>query len=147
MSKPTKKWLKMANMYRRFGSYDNSDFSEEAASAMFDYESCGKGNLQFSVIKLRTEDELVNKYGCGRLNGFAVGKHWMDVTIAMWKDGLQNGIITIKELADEFPLWFLERVLPTFIDHLKPERCNICSIGLSCWLMKNLAAHVNATNA
>ena len=93
----TSKWLKMSEIYRRFASdwEDVCDFSESALIDMFDYESTGKGNLSIGVFSDK------------KPNGYAVGKHWMDVTVAMWKEDLKTGIISVAELSADFPEWFI----------------------------------------
>ena len=47
----------------------------------------------------------------GRLNGFELGKKWMDVTVAGWKEEIPALGLLVSELqADGYPDWFLERV-------------------------------------
>lgn len=48
-----------------------------------------------------------------RLNGFALGKQWMGVTVSMWKEDLKNGALFRCELYSDpaFPHWWLDRVL------------------------------------
>ena len=49
-------------------------------------------------------------------NGYAVGKSWSDVQVAMWREDLENGTIFKWELyADgRFPVWWLDNVLNNF---------------------------------
>ena len=96
MNTPSEKWLKMAKIYKRFVEVDFSfaDFSEQAATDMFLHESAG---VPFPPSS--TE------------NGFALGKKWMDVTISMWKEDMQKGLLRAQELLDDgYPQWFLERI-------------------------------------
>ena len=44
------------------------DFSKKAALEMFIFESTGKGNIAMDVFK-------------GTVNGYAIGKKWLDVEI------------------------------------------------------------------
>ncbi len=82
--------MKMAKMYLRFVS-DDYDFSDSAASSMFDYESTG------SPID---SDQ----------NGYFQGKRAMDITIAMWREDITSRLLTLHELlSDGYPWWFLER--------------------------------------
>lgn len=92
----------MAEIYRRFatGWEPCCDFSDQALVEMFEWESFGRGNLKFG---------LFNNNG-GKYNGFAVGKHWMDVTIAMWREDLRTGMLFKKELQADFPEWFLKKI-------------------------------------
>jgi hypothetical protein len=94
--KPTKNWWKMADIYRRFAKdWPNVDFSEEAANAMFAYESRG--------IPLPQNTKT---------NGFVLGKKWMDVTIEMWLEDIKNELLFAHELLDDgYPEWFLYKVL------------------------------------
>jgi hypothetical protein len=45
------------------------------------------------------------------MNGYFLGKKWMDVTVEMWNSGIKEGIITKDELSQEFPVWFLDKVI------------------------------------
>ena len=92
-----KKWSRMAQMYVRFvKDMDvDVDLSEDAAVAMYRFETFG---------------EALPK--TAKLNGYAQGKKWMDVTVAMWKEDILEGYLLVSELqGDEgYPDWFLERV-------------------------------------
>lgn len=94
----------MADMYKRFVPKDGSmrlSFSKRAADQMFRWESKGKGNLHHGIFAFQK----------GRFNGFSVGKHWMDITIGMWKaDKFILPGITRRELKQEYPEWFLKKV-------------------------------------
>ena len=99
MSRPTKNWLKHAEIYRIFGE---GDFSDQAAIEVFAYETHGTGDLKLGV------------FVSGLPNGFVVGKHWADVTVKMWREGFQEGTLFIAELYDSgrYPRWWLDTVLP-----------------------------------
>ena len=85
-----KKWMRMAEIYRRFASdFPNADFSDEAAMAMYRHETFGEPMT-------------------GRRNGFEIGKKRMDVTIEMWKEDIGNGQLFVSDL--DYPEWFLRRV-------------------------------------
>lgn len=101
--KISKKWMAMAEIYKRFAiEYPQADFSDAAALAMYEHETHGKP-LE------RTE----------KLNGFALGKKWMDVTIAGWKDEIASrGLLVSELIADGYPEWFLERI---GVLHLRAE--------------------------
>ena len=96
-----KKWRRMAEMYRRFASeYPAADFSDQAALAMYLHESTG------------------TPLPDAKTNGYALGKKWMDVTVAAWKEEIpQLGLLVTELQADGFPDWFLARV---GVLHLKP---------------------------
>lgn len=98
-----KRWLRMADLYRRFAaSHPGADFSDGAALAMFEHETFGK----------RLPD--------GSVNGFALGKKWLSVTVAAWKEDIASGGLSVRELIEDgFPQWFLERV---GVFGLKPTR-------------------------
>lgn len=97
-----KKWRRMAEIYKRFAvDYPNVDLSEEAAMAMYRHETFGDAMPETDII-----------------NGYQLGKKWMDVTISMWKEDILQLSLLVKELQDDgFPDWFLERV---GVLHLKP---------------------------
>lgn len=102
-SKIGKNWWRMADIYRRFAiDCKDADFSDSAALAFYRYETFG--------ISLPKAD---------RLNGFELGKKWMDITIAMWKEDIATLGVSVKELQEDYPDWFLERV---GILNLKPNR-------------------------
>jgi hypothetical protein len=90
-----KKWLRMAEIYRRFArDYPQSDISDAAAMAMYLHETFGEPMPKAE-----------------RLNGFEIGKKLMDVTVAGWKEDIpQLGLIVSEIQADGYPDWFLERV-------------------------------------
>ena len=89
-----KKWRRMAELYKRFASdYKSADFSDDAAMAMYLHESTGAPLPD------------------ARTNGYALGKKWMDVTVAGWKEEIPAGGLLVAELQkDGYPDWFLSRV-------------------------------------
>lgn len=91
----TDKWREMANIYLRFAKdWPQADQSEEAANAMYLHET-------FGVALPSTQ----------RLNAYQVGKKWMDVMVAMWKEDISQCSLRVSELqADGYPDWFLDRV-------------------------------------
>lgn len=89
----TEGWLKMASIYRRFSEKDwpQADFSSEAAERMFAHETYGKP--------------------IDTMNGFAIGKKWMDVTLKMWKEDIRAGLLCKYELYGNYPTWWLDKEL------------------------------------
>jgi hypothetical protein len=89
-----RKWRRMAEMYKRFAvDYKAADFSESAALEMFLHESTGAPMPD------------------AKSNGYALGKKWMDVTVAAWKEDIPSMGLTVSELLDDgYPEWFLERM-------------------------------------
>lgn len=82
---PSKKWLKMAEVYRYFArAYKDLDFSEEAALEMYLYESNGTTFIRFK-------------------NGYYLGKHLMDLNLAMWKESIRLELLTVQELYEWLP--------------------------------------------
>jgi len=98
--KPSKKWLKMAGVYKLFNS--SGDFSEAAMVEMYEWESKGIGNIGKALFNNR-----------GICNGYAVGKKWLDVMISMWRRDISDGLLHPYELYvdGKFPYWWLDRVL------------------------------------
>lgn len=68
-----------------------------------------------------TDDDIValfnhESYGLpinNRNNGFALGKKWLNVTLAMWLEDIRDGILVKRELYEDgkFPHWWLDKVL------------------------------------
>lgn len=100
---PTKKWLKMAEVYKYFANdwQDCCDFSNKAAQDMYLAESFGP-SLQYN-----------KKMYCDKFNGYAVGKHWMDATLAMWEEDISKGYLIKYELLEDccLPQWFIRKLL------------------------------------
>lgn len=84
----TKNWWESAEVYRFFArGFGNLDFSEQAAIDMFNQETHGRPKFEYYEPRYD-----------GKCNGYAVGKHWMDVTLAMWREDLTAGILLKTEL-------------------------------------------------
>jgi hypothetical protein len=90
-----KNWLKMTEIYRRFAAgHPLVDLSEDAAIAMYRHETFGEPMPEANQI-----------------NGFELGKKWMDITVAGWREEIPQLGLTVQELqADGYPDWFLKRV-------------------------------------
>lgn len=83
----------MSEVYRRFGRdwAHTHDFSDEMLVELYNSESYG-GPVS-------------------PLNGFALGKKWLNVCVAMWKEDLEKGYLFKEELYKDFPHWWLDSVL------------------------------------
>jgi hypothetical protein len=94
----------MSEVYRLFaGDHCTLDFSLNAAQEAYLFETTGKGNLKRGV------------FSDPPYNGYAVGKHWMDATVKMWREDIRKGLLMRRELYED-PLferehWWLNRVL------------------------------------
>lgn len=91
----------MSEIYKRFcDQTEFYDFSTESAESMFLHESTGSS----------IEEKLSN----GKWNGYLVGKKWMDLTITeYWLPDLEeHKTLFAFELYQDFPHWFLIKVLP-----------------------------------
>lgn len=69
----------------------DSDFSDAAAWKMYQAESLG-GEHNFPYYE-KTD---------GKFNGFALGKHFMDLQLAMWKEDIQDGLLFKYELENRY---------------------------------------------
>ena len=79
------------------------DFSDEAAQAMYAHETYGVGDLSLTV------------FTASRLNGYAFGKHLLNLQLDMYREGLARGLTTKAELRADPTLdqaWLAE-VLPS----------------------------------
>lgn len=98
------KFRRMLAVYQIFGGSGSTlDYSEEAALTQYRAETFGGVRVG------------LGKQSNGLYNGFAIGKHWMDVTVAMWKEDIHSGLLTKSELYRD-PLfrdchWWLDKVL------------------------------------
>jgi len=93
--KITKKFEKMCEIYRIF-SYDgwryNASFTEEDKLELFYAETFGDT--------------------CKSNNGFAIGKRFMDITVAGWIEERDEGLLPAASLyGGKFPTWWLNNVL------------------------------------
>lgn len=66
---------------------------------MFEWESKGLGDLSFNTLS-------------SSLNGFAIGKRYMEVTVVMWKEDIKKGLLLEQEIYSEkvFPVWWIKEV-------------------------------------
>jgi hypothetical protein len=97
----------MAELYRYFARHWEHvlDFSDDALLEMFNSESYG--------TKVNPK------------NGYLVGKQWLNVTVASWKEDIEMGTLFVKELYDDgnFPEWWLDGIFrgyPGFGRHREP---------------------------
>jgi hypothetical protein len=68
------------------------DFSDQALIELFNHESYGTP--------------------LSPNNGYALGKKWLNVHVAMWKEDIRDGFLFKKELYDDpkFPHWWLDSI-------------------------------------
>lgn len=103
----TTKFKQQAKVYELFTD-DHLDFSLKALQEMFDYESRGVGNCN-------VDDQQLEYIKTGKkINGFAVGKKNLNITVSMWKETLKkpSGVYLLNDLYnDKFPHWWLDKVL------------------------------------
>lgn len=89
------KFKRIAMLYKQFAEgWTGLDFGDQALIDMFNNESYG--------TPVDTKK-----------NGFYVGKQWMGVTIAMWKEDNARGHLSYNELYkdERLPHWWLDKVL------------------------------------
>mgnify|MGYP001576579349 CR=1 FL=1 len=69
---------------------------------MYVFETLGKGGMESCIFNTDSN-----------INGFAVGKQILNITVSMWKEDMKNGLLFKKELYDDgtFPVWWLNKVL------------------------------------
>ncbi len=92
------KWKRTAALYVHFSQPWSHlcDYSTQAEEDMFLYESRG--------IPIPQRE---------RRNGFQLGKQWMDINVAMWKEGIAEGTSLRREFYEDpnYPHWWLDKVL------------------------------------
>lgn len=84
--------------YKKFSPSLEYDFSSEAAQSMYNFETFGIGTIDISGF---------NTHG-KKINGYAVGKKYMDITISMWKEDFKRAGIHRDLLMDSLfkdPKW------------------------------------------
>jgi len=91
-------------VYRHFSEWNpetgggckNLDYSEESLIECYEWESCGK----------QPSNER---------NGYIVGKKSIGITVTMWKEDIQKGLLLKSELYNDENLkefkWWLDKVL------------------------------------
>lgn len=86
----------MCEIYRIFSEDWNHvcDYSEDSMMEMFKYESMGIGYPD-------------------HLNGYYVGKRWLNVYVDMWKEDIRDGLLYKFELYESgrYPEWWLDSIL------------------------------------
>lgn len=94
--KITSKYRTIASLYKHFAKdwQHMFDFSEQSLIEMYCQETFG--------------DKIVTKN-----NGYELGKKWMGVNIAMWKEDIAKGYLFKFELYQDptYPHWWLDKVL------------------------------------
>lgn len=97
--KISKKYKKISDAYLYFAKdfIDSSDTSDKAMIDMYSFETFGHPKIKYSELQSN-----------GTYNAYAIGKHWMDVTLSMWKEDLKSGIITKNEL-------YMDDEIPSFV--------------------------------
>lgn len=93
--KVKRKFRKWGELYKQFAiKWSHLDFSEEALLEQYLSESYG--------------DVIISEN-----NGYAVGKKWLNVTVAMWKEDISKGLLFKHELYKDptLPDWWLDSVL------------------------------------
>ena len=107
--KISNKWKKQTEIYKLFASHlSEKCFSLKHAEDMYLYESIGKGDLNnlISGIFVQTQDKE-------SINGYALGKKWLNLTVTMWKEDIKNRLLFKHELYedDKYPVWWLDSIL------------------------------------
>lgn len=104
--KMSRRWLKMLEIYKLFipeDSINKVDLSECAKEELYTFESTGKGKINdggdiFGITE--------------KVNGYALGKRWLNVTVAMWKEQLKKYPYLVEHYYNDpqFPHWWLDQI-------------------------------------
>lgn len=86
----------MCSVYKIFSKdWENiCDYSADCMHELNMYESEGKGKCKWN-------------------NGYHIGKKYLDVTLKMWYEDIERGLLFKHELYDDgkYPAWWLDKVL------------------------------------
>ena len=92
----------MSEVYRVFGGAmnRNADFSDGAAVEMYRFESEGLGDVGRTL------------FSDGVVNGYALGKKWLNVFVGMWLEDVRDGLLHPYELYEcgVYPFWWLDSI-------------------------------------
>jgi hypothetical protein len=109
--KRNKKYMKMAKLYKEFNPFnDICDYSDEALLEAYNLETHGIVSKEKNIFREESH------------NGYVVGKKYMDVTFAMWKNDVDTygWGQTIRGLMDKnfdpVPAWVVKIALD---EHIK----------------------------
>lgn len=94
----------MQPIYRYFaGEGDKLDFSEQAEIDAYLWETKGIGNFKVGLFSTEI------------INGYVLGKHWMDATVMMWIKDLKCGLLRPKDLYLDPELkdfhWWIDKII------------------------------------
>lgn len=106
----SKKYDRITAAYQYFAGTLDADYSTRAKEDMYAFETFGTPRINYAV----PDDD-------GNYNGYAVGKHWMDVTLAMWHEDLKTGIITKFEIYsdDDVPDFIKDIIRRMYIPYIR----------------------------
>lgn len=95
----------MAELYKYFSKdWEHVlDYSDQALLDLYNYESYGTGRVDPK-------------------NGYAVGKKWLNVYVASWRESIAEGTLFRHELYEDpnLPHWWLDSVLGDTKDNWMP---------------------------
>jgi hypothetical protein len=98
MNGVSKKFKRMAELYKFFAKdWSNVlDFSDDALLQLYNHESYGS--------EISPE------------NGFAHGKKWLNLNVAMWMEDIPKGLLFLDELYEDpnYPHWWLDSVFKNY---------------------------------
>lgn len=100
----THKYKKMCEIYKKFASDWDCDFSDKAKKEMFLFESKGIGNIDISGFNA----------SISKPNGYAVGKKWLNVQVSAWKKDFENSDLfkrlCMTDIIKDYPHWWLRSI-------------------------------------
>lgn len=104
MSKVTKAFRRMSEMYRQFAG-DGFDYSESALLSQFEHESYGAPKPDDGISTVMGGADSTP-------NGYTRGKAMMGVWLESVLDDLASCELPLAMLWSHYPDWFLRKVLP-----------------------------------
>ena len=102
----SKKYAPIVEAYLYFSKgFESADFSEQAKLDFYLYESTGTPRIKYSELQSN-----------GMYNGYAIGKHMMDVTLSMWREDILCGnLIKFEIYSDNEIPDFIKSIVSDFM--------------------------------
>ena len=89
MNRPSKKYLKKAEIYKYFSRNYTCDLSDKALQDMYRYETFGDKTIENNLFNSEVP------------NGYLYGKKWLEWHKTEWRDGINDGLFLKEEFEND----------------------------------------------